>query len=185
MRGGKTFARFFKLRAKAEREARGHFIGTLALLTEEVERAAKTAAGGKLVDSPAKFEQAIADLRGQGFAQVGNMLVEFAARLDDELRRRGWRGSADIGDKISDGEVGFVADAGNYRNGGRGDGARYGFFVEGPQVFHGAAATREEEHIHEFLLVEKLQCFDDFSGGAFPLNAHGIERQMDVRKAPA
>ncbi len=38
-----AFARFFKLRAQAEREARGHLVGALALLTEQIQRAAEAA----------------------------------------------------------------------------------------------------------------------------------------------
>src|SRR6266403_1350815 len=38
MSGGETFARLLEARAKAEGEARSHFIGALALLAEEIER---------------------------------------------------------------------------------------------------------------------------------------------------
>jgi len=44
MGGGETLARLLEARAKAKGEARTHFIGALALLAEEIERAAKTAA---------------------------------------------------------------------------------------------------------------------------------------------
>src|SRR5258708_14630540 len=119
MRGGEAFAQFFKLRAKAEREARGHFIGTLALLAEEIERTAKTAPGGKLMNAPAELEQAVANLGGQGFAQVSNVLVKFAAGLDDKVGGGRGRGSADIGNQNGDGEVAFVSAAGDYPKGGR------------------------------------------------------------------
>src|SRR5260370_10908091 len=51
MRGGEAFARLFEARAKAEGEARCHLIGALALLAEEIERAAKAAGRGKLMDA--------------------------------------------------------------------------------------------------------------------------------------
>ncbi len=68
------------------------------------------------MDVAGKFQQAIADQAGKGLAEVGDVLVKFAARLDDELGGGGRSRSADIGDEISDGEIGFVADAGNDGN---------------------------------------------------------------------
>src|SRR6266700_6540759 len=112
MRGVEAFARLLEARAKAEREARGHLIGALALLAEKIERAAEARARGKLVDAAGQFQQAVTDQAGEGFAQVGDMLIEFTAGLDDKLGGGGRSGGADIGDKIRDGEIGFVADAG-------------------------------------------------------------------------
>src|SRR4029077_20887189 len=112
-----------------------------------------------------------------------DVLVKFAARLDDELGGGGRRGSANIGDEIGDGEIGFVADArddGNFRCKDR---AGDDFFVEGPQIFQGAAAARDDEHVDEVPFVEKLHRFDDFFGGAFALDAHGKKHQMDIGKA--
>jgi len=45
----------------------------------------------------------------------------------------------------------FVADAGDHGNFRSEDSARDYFFVEGPQIFHGAAAAREDQHVDEFL----------------------------------
>src|SRR5438445_12396962 len=59
--GGETLAGLLEARAKAKREARSHFIGALALLAEEIERAAEAAAGGKLVNAAGEFQQAVAD----------------------------------------------------------------------------------------------------------------------------
>jgi hypothetical protein len=42
---GKAFARLFEARSETQRQARGRFIGTLALLSEEIERAAEATAG--------------------------------------------------------------------------------------------------------------------------------------------
>ena len=54
--GREALARLFEARAKAERESRSHLVGALALLAEEIERAAESAAGGKLVDVAGKFQ---------------------------------------------------------------------------------------------------------------------------------
>src|SRR5260370_12839867 len=56
MSGSEALARLIEARAKAEREARSHFIGALALLAEEIERASETAARGKFVDAAGKFQ---------------------------------------------------------------------------------------------------------------------------------
>src|SRR3989441_280359 len=79
MSGVEAFARLLEARAKAEREARGHLIGALALLAEKIERAAEARARGKLVDAAGQFQQAVTDQAGEGFAQVGDMLIEFTA----------------------------------------------------------------------------------------------------------
>src|SRR6266700_2121432 len=180
MRGVEAFARLLEARAETEREARSHLIGALTLLAEKIERAAEARARGKLVDAARQFQQAVTDQAGEGFAEFGDMFIEFTAGLDNKLGGRGRSGGADIGDEIGDGEIGFVADAGDDGNFGGGDGARHEFFVEGPQIFHGAATAREDENVHESLLIEKFQGFDDFFGGAFALDAHGVENEMNI-----
>src|SRR6266704_2056668 len=183
MRGSKTLARLIEARAQSEGETRSHFIGALALLAEQIERTTDTGAGGKLMNAAAENQDAIAHLFGESAAQFGDVLVKFAARLNHELGGGGGRGSTDIGDKIGDGEIGFVADPGDDGNLGSEDSARDDVFVEGPQIFHGAAAAREDEHVNEFRFIEKLQRLDNFFGGAFALHAHGNNHQMDVRNA--
>src|SRR5439155_7025696 len=145
--------------------------------------AAEAWARGEFVDPAAQNQDAIAHLFGESAAQFGDVLVKFAARLHDELNGGGRRGGAYIGDKIGDGEISFVADPGDHGDFGSEDSAGDDFFVESPQIFHGAAAAREDEHVNEFRFIEKLQRLDDFFGGAFALHAHGIEHQMDIGKA--
>ena len=72
--------------AEGVSEARGQFVGALALLAEQVERPAESATAGQFVDAAAEDEDAIAQLVGEGGAQVGDVLVEFAAGLDDKFR---------------------------------------------------------------------------------------------------
>src|SRR2546427_8363354 len=165
--GGETLARLFEAGAEAEGEARSHFVGALALLAEEIERAAETAASGKFVNAAAQDEDAIAHLFGKSIAENGNVLVKFAARLNDKLGGGGWRRGANVGDKIGDGEIGFMADTGDHGNFGSEDSTGDDFFVERPQIFHGAAATREDQHVDEFPFIKKLERFDDFFSGAF------------------
>src|SRR5690242_6657011 len=116
MSESKALARLLEARAKAESEARGHFVGALALLAEQVEGAAKAGTGGKLVNVAAENQDAVTHLFGKGAAQIGDVLIEFAARLHDKLSGGGRRGGAHVSGEISDSEIRFVADAGNDGN---------------------------------------------------------------------
>jgi hypothetical protein len=127
-----AFTRGFEIGAEAASEARNHFIGSLTLLAKQVERAAETSASSERVNAAGRFQESITNQTGESFAKIEDMFVEFAARVDDELSGCGGRGSANVGDEIGDGEISFVANAGNYGNGTRKDGASDGFFVEGP-----------------------------------------------------
>src|SRR6267154_2264341 len=164
-------------------EARAEFIGALALLAQEIERSAKAATAGKFVNAAAELQQAVAHQAGERFLQVGDVLVKFAASLHHDLGGSGRSGGANVGDEIGDGEIGFVADAGNYRNFGGEDGARHLFFVEGPQIFERAAAAREDQHIDHSLAIEELHGAHDFLGGTVTLDAHGIDREMHIAEA--
>src|SRR5436309_16061301 len=97
MRGVEAFARLVEARAETERKPRSHLIGALTLLAEKIERAAEARERGKLVDAAGHFQQAVTDQAGEGFAQVGDMLIEFTAGLDDKLGGGGRSGGGDIG----------------------------------------------------------------------------------------
>ena len=76
------------------------------------------------------------------------LLGQLVLGADDQLRRgRGSRG-AQIGDEITDGEIGLVSHGGDDRNVGAGDHARQAFIVEGEQIFERAAAASDDDHIH-------------------------------------
>ncbi len=64
VRSRETAARMLEVCAQALRQARGELVGALALLAEEIERAAKASAAGKLVDAAAQLEQAVAHEAG-------------------------------------------------------------------------------------------------------------------------
>ncbi len=145
VRGVEALARLFETGAETECEAGSHFIGALSLLVEKIERAAESRAGGKLVDAAAENQDAIAHLFRESAAQFGDVLVKFAPRLDDDLGGSGRSGSADVGDEISDGEIGFVADAGDDRNFRCEDGASDDLFVERRRLRPGRAQGRASD----------------------------------------
>src|SRR5262249_33716504 len=158
-----------ELRAQAVRELRGHGVDALAELAKHFEGTVEAAAILEFVDFVGKFENLIAQRIRHGQKQVGDVLVEFTARLHDEFGGGGRRRGANVGDEIGDGEVGLVADAGDHGNGASGDGAGDCFFVEGPEIFEGAATASQNQNIHDLLAVEIFDGADDFGGRAFAL----------------
>src|SRR5690349_22218380 len=109
------------------------------------------------MNAAAEDENSVAHLLGESAAKIGDVVVEFTAGLHDELGGGGRRGGANVGDEIGDGEIGFVADAGDDRNLRLGDGAGDDFFIESPQIFERTAAANEHEHVHELFGVKEFQ----------------------------
>src|SRR5260221_13712461 len=116
MRGGVALARLFEARTKAKGEARGHFIGALALLAQQIERTAESAARTEFVHAAAENEDAVANLIAERLAKVGDVIIEFTARLQDKFGGGVGSGSANVRDEIGDIEMGFVAVARVDRN---------------------------------------------------------------------
>ena len=175
MRGSETFAGLFEAGAEALCEARGHFVGALALLAEQVKRAAEAATSGQFVNAARGSEQTIADQAGDGFAQVGDVLVELAAGLHDDFGGGGGRGGAHVGDEIGDGEIGFVADAGDNRN-LQSAMARATISSLNAQRSSSEPPPRARMMTSTSLLrLKYCKRFDDFLGRTFALHAHRID----------
>src|SRR6185437_16507614 len=80
----------------------------------------------------------------------GDFRNELAARknaLGNNLRGGAGRGGSDVGDKIADRKIDFMADGGNHRQVGIEEGARNYLLVKGPQIFEAAAAASDEDQI--------------------------------------
>src|ERR1700736_4214478 len=110
------------------------------------------------------------------------MLVEFAACLYHQFSSSRRRGSPDISDKVRNGEISLVSNTGNDGDGRRSNSASHNLFVEAPQIFHGAAAARQDHHVDTLPAIEKLQAANNFERGAITLDAHRINREMHVGK---
>src|SRR5882672_1336349 len=130
-------------------------------------------------------EDAVANLIAECLAKVGDMLIEFTARLYDKFGGGAGSRSANVRDEVGDGEIGFVADARDDRNFRIEDGPRDDFFVEGPEIFDGAAAARKDQDVDKFSLIEKSQRTDNFLGGTFSLHANRENSEMHVVKTAA
>ena len=65
----------------------------------------------------------------------------------DDFRRRARRGRAHVRHKIRDGEINFMSDGGNDRNGRFKNRPRHDFLVERPQILQRPAAARDQNQI--------------------------------------
>ena len=144
---------------------------------------AETAMRLKVADAVATLRKQVAHLLDQIALMVGDVAVEFLARPDNDFRRGGGSGRAQVGHKIGDGEIGFVSHAGDHRYGGSGNRAGNNFFVECPEIFKRATAAGEDHNVSEFGAIEVAQARDNFSGRPFALYFYGKELHVDIREA--
>ena len=96
----------------------------------------------------------------------------------------GGRGRAQVGGKVGEGDVGFVADAADDGDAALRDGADEVGMVEAPQVFEAAAATDEQEGVAFVSAVGGFDLRDEFGCGAFALYGAGVEDDGDGGVAP-
>jgi len=102
---------------------------------------------GQAGEALAGIEKLKADGAIEPVGLVGEVLGDLVLDLGDELSGGGGRGGAEVGDKVGDGEVGFMADGGNDGEGGCGDGASDALGVEGGEVFKRSAAAGEDDDV--------------------------------------
>src|SRR5580704_3051772 len=114
----------------------------------------------------------------------GNVPLEFVAGADHDFGGGRGRRSAQVGDKIGDGEIGFVADAGDDRNYGFGNRAGNRLFVESPQIFERASAAGQNQHVDGFDAVEIPQGLHDFHRRARALNLDREQADLGVGESP-
>ncbi len=133
---------------------------------------------GQFGEGLASHEEAVAHGAGEALVQGGGLFFDFLARADDEFGGRGRRGSAQVGDEVGDGEIGFVADGGDHGNFGRGDGAGEAFVVEGGEIFGGASAAGDDDDIDIVVLVEVADASGDFDGRGIALDLGGIDQHI-------
>ncbi len=86
-----------------------------------------------------------------------------------------WRGGADIGSEIGQGEIGFVPHTADDRDRRSGYRSRDSFIVERPQIFYRAATARDDDHIG-FKFIGVINRFDDLR---WRINALHLSRADD------
>ncbi len=96
---------------------------------------------------------------------------------------RGRRG-ADVGDKIADRNIGFMADGADDRRDTGIDRARHRFLVEAPEVLQRAAATGEDQRV-EAAGIGHFQRADDLRSGFAALYGSRYQGQLHLRRTAA
>src|SRR3984957_13666630 len=114
----------------------------------------------------------------------GNVPLEFVAGADHDFGGGRGRRRAQVGDKIGDGEIGFMADAGDDGNYGFGNRAGHRLFVESPQIFEGTSAAGQNQHVDGFDAVEIPQGLHDFHRRARALNLDREQADLGVGESP-
>jgi hypothetical protein len=105
---------------------------------------------------------------------LGDLVLSFGNELGGGRRR----GSAEVGGKVGDGEIGFVTDGGDDGELAGCNGAGYALAVESGQIFERSAAAGEDDDVDERRavlggVVEMIDCRFDFGGGLIALDRDG------------
>src|SRR5258708_31047488 len=104
------------------------------------------------------------------------------------------RGRAQVGGKVGDRKIGFMADGRDHRNRRVADRAGNSLFIESPKVFDRAAAAPYDHYIDpvvvtpilqraRVMIVKKLNRADDLVRGVFALHASRREQYMNAARA--
>src|SRR6266566_2892466 len=116
--------------------------------------------------------------------QLLHPLRDLFLGLDDDLRRGAWRRGPQVRYKIADRKVHFMPDRRNDRLPGSNDRTRDPLFVEGPQILHRAAATRDDDHVNIGRAAQVIDTLHDLKRCAFPLNFCRKNQNVDRVMAP-
>ncbi len=121
----------------------GPFIQALAGQGQQLGRAAQAA--GQAVQVPPPLRQAPAQTKAQAAVQILYVRHQFRAHRHGDLGRRrgGWRPA--VGDKVDQSGIGLVPHGRDQGDLTVRHGAGHDFFVKGPQILDGAAATGHDD----------------------------------------
>lgn len=117
---------------------------------------------------------------GHAGAGFGDERVLLGGVRDDAFGGIGRRRRAHVRNVVEDGGVRLVADGGDYGRLRRDDGALEGLFREGKQVFDGAAAAGDDNHVDVRVCVEDLQRADDGADSFGALDRGVFHAELDV-----
>ena len=90
---------------------------------------------GKAGEALAREHELVTNGAADAGVECLHALLDAVLCGGDEFGGSGRCGSAEVGDEVCDGEVGFVADSGDYGQTGCGNGAGKGLVVEAGEIF--------------------------------------------------
>ena len=115
-------------------------------------------------------QQPVSHCPRQTLAQCLSLFLNFLSRTDHQFRRRRGSRRSQVGNKINDGEVGFMPDRRDDRNFRSRNGASETFMVECRQIFRRSSAPGHDNHIYIAGFVEIANAGRDFKGRRFALH---------------
>ena len=143
--------------AEADRERDGKFVELLAMTAQKRLELAEAAMRLQVAHRMAALRKQIArcgEPAGAGIRRCDARIPGVSAERSPP-QRKAWERA--VRDEVGDGEIRFVADAGDHGNERRRNRARNDLFVECPQIFERAAAASEDQHVREFDAIEIAQ----------------------------
>ena len=108
------------------------------------------------------------------------MVFQCRAFWGGQFCRGRWCGGSSVSGKIGDGEVGFMANAGDDRNPARTDRPSNGLGVEGPEVFQAASSSAEDQGVTFKSFAGPINGRGDLGRGRVALNQCGIDYDTDL-----
>jgi hypothetical protein len=117
--GGYRFpaaAHLFKEQALGELHSVGKVIEFLLALANNFHDAGKGAVLGEFGQGLTSHQQAVTHGAANALVESRGVVFDFLARADHQFGCGRGRRSAEVGDEIDDGEIGFMANSGNNRN---------------------------------------------------------------------
>ena len=148
-------------------------IEPLAETIEHCSHARFDAADGQVCEPLTGLQKLEARGAFQAVRLRGQMFGDLVLRLGDEFGCSGRCGRAQVGDKVGDGEVGFVSNRRNNRKAARCNGACNLLAVEGGQIFKRSAAAREHNEVDRPVRVQLGEGGFNFCGRGFALHGDG------------
>jgi hypothetical protein len=102
-----------------------------------------------------------------------------------QLGRGGWGWGAQIGNEISDGEVRFVSNRGDYGDGGVGYRSREDLGIKRGKVLGRAATAGKDNCIHRLHAIEMKNAGGEFSGCLLALHRCRVKQYVEASVAAA
>ena len=172
-----------KVAAQGSVESRGRVIDALHAAGERAMEHDGGSSRGLFVEAAREHGEAVAHEFGEAGFAAAQAVEHFLALADDHSRGGRGSGGAEVGYEIGNGDVGFVADGGDDRDGRGGDGAGDGFFVEGPKIFERAAAAGDGYELRPVGCAEVFDAAANFVDGACALHLRGEEANVEAGEA--